>query len=252
VLASFVWLIGQGRSERPVKLQFIANFVLTGTAFTYLCMFGLIPVVAEMEAHELESLEGANVIGGRAGTLLVTEFADFQCPACAVQDEAMDRLWGAFPGRIRYSFRHLPLTRIHPHAQAAALASQCAAEQGKFWETKRLLFANQERLGALLSQPVLPTIPAETAERYAQCVASKSAWSEVQRDVERARRLRLRGTPSLVIGNKLVRGMLTWPRLALIVRHELSARNLLGAQQASTKPEPGCGPPQVTTGCAVE
>jgi protein-disulfide isomerase len=252
LLASFVLLIRQSRSERPVKAPLTAAFVLASAAFTYLNFYGLIPTVAKMAPDELESLEGPNVLGPRTGTLLITEFADFQCPACAIEDEAMDRLWGTFPGRIQYNFRHLPLRKIHPHAQAAALASQCAAEQGKFWETKRLLFANQERLGAILSQPALPTIPAEAAEKYAHCISSKSAWSEVEKDIERAKRLHLHGTPSIVIGDKLIRGMLTYPRLALIVRHELKGRNLLEPQQASARPEPGCGSARVMTGCAVQ
>jgi protein-disulfide isomerase len=252
LLASFVLLIRQSRSERLMKAQLTAAVILASAAFTYLNFYGLIPTVARMAPDELENLEGQNMLGSRAGTLLITEFADFQCPACAVEDEAMDRLWGTFPGRIQYNFRHLPLRKIHQHAQAAALASQCAAEQGRFWETKRLLFANQERLGSILAQPVLPTIPAEAAEKYTHCVSSKSAWSEVETDIARAKRLGLHGTPTIVIGDKLIRGMLTYPRLALIVRHELKSRNLLEPQQASARPEAGCASAPVTTGCAVQ
>jgi predicted DsbA family dithiol-disulfide isomerase len=239
LLATFVWLFRQSRSERPLKLECAGSFVLASAAFSYLFMFGIIPYIVELPPDELRNLEGANVIGRSSAILLVTEFGDFECPACAMQDEAMDRLWRQYPDRIRYSFRHLPKQR-HPHAAAAALASQCAAEQGRFWETKRLLFANQNRLGEILANTDLPTIPAGEAESYARCVQSKSAWSHVGNDLERARILGLTATPSVVVGNKLVQGMISYPRLALIVRRELESRGQAGTQTTSAKPEPGC------------
>jgi protein-disulfide isomerase len=219
---------------------------------TYLNFYGLIPTVSRIGPDQLEGLEGSKMLGQRAGTLLITEFADFECPACAVEDEAMDRLFGTFPGRIQYNFRHLPLVKLHQHARAAALASECAAIEGRFWETKHLFFANQRQIPALLSEPAPLTIPPELAGQYSRCVASSAAWGEVEKDLEQAKRLGLHGTPTIVIGDKLVHGMLTYPRLALVVRDELKARHLLETHQASARPEPGCGSPRETTGCTLE
>jgi protein-disulfide isomerase len=250
LLITFVWFIRQSYSERPRPIQLAMSFLLASAAFIYLFPFGAIPPIVELEPKALESLEGTNILGRRSGTLLITEFADFECPACAMQDETMEKLWGTYPNSIRYSFRHMPLKSLHPHAQAAALASQCAAEQGRFWETKRLLFANYNQLKEILSHRVLPTIPPSDAEKYGQCVDTKSAWSEVSKDIQQAKRLGLRATPSIVVGNKLIAGMISYPRLALLVKHELDARNLLGSQQANTKTEAGCGSLPATGGCA--
>jgi hypothetical protein len=252
LLVSFLILIRHSRSGRSMAAHLATAFVLAGAALTYLNFYGLIPTVSRIAPGQLEGLEGSKMLGQRAGTLLITEFADFQCPACAVEDDAMDRLWGTFPGRIQYNFRNLPLIKLHQHARAAALAGECAAEEGKFWETKRLFFANQRQLPALLSEPAPPTIPPELEAQYSRCIASNAAWSEVQKDLEQARRLGLHGTPTIVIGDKLVHGMLTYPRLALVVREELKARNLLQARQASARQESGCGSPRETRGCTLE
>ena len=161
----------------------------------------------------------------------------------------MDRLWQTYPDRIRYSFRHFPKPR-HPHAEPAALASQCAAELGMFWETRQMLFANQSRLGEILARPALPTIPAGETQRYTQCVQSRSAWGDVNKDRQWAENLGLRVTPSIIIGNKLIQGVISYPRLALIVRRELSDRNPPMPQRTAARSQSGCGSPLVVKACS--
>jgi protein-disulfide isomerase len=212
----------------------------TGCALMYLFFFGSIPAIVELKPEELLGVEGSNVLGRRSAALAVTEFGDFECPPCATQDQTMNKLWGDYSDRIRYSFRHLPKRR-HPHAESAALASECAAEQSMFWETKRLLFANRDRLGELLKDSDLPTIPVAGTTRYAQCIGSRSAWGKVRTDLQWAEKLGLRATPSIIVGNKLIQGITSYPRLALIVRRELSERNVLPREQAGRVTLPGCG-----------
>jgi len=240
LLVAFAGLIRQSRSERPLKRQCAASLGMAGVAFSYLFFYGGIPHILELPTKDLAGVEGVNVLGRPSGTLSVTEFADFECPPCAAQDRSMDRLWVTYSDRIRYSFRHFPKQR-HPQAAPAALASQCAAEHGAFWETKRLLFSNQNRLGEILAHPELPTIPAGELERYAQCVQSRSAWPSVSKDRRWAEDLGLRVTPSIIIGNKLIQGVIGYPRLELIVRRELSDRNLSMPQRTAARSQSGCG-----------
>ena len=83
---------------------------------------------------------------GQKAPLTVIEFSDFECPAChnfftqsypQLKKEYIDT------GKITFIYRHYPLTSIHPNAYPAALASECANEQGKFWEYHDILFSNQ-------------------------------------------------------------------------------------------------------------
>lgn len=79
----------------------------------------------------------------------VAEFADLQCPACkAAHTNVVQPILEKYGMRIRYDFVHFPLRTIHPNALTAAEASECAADQGKFWEFVDLNFANQNTLSA--------------------------------------------------------------------------------------------------------
>jgi protein-disulfide isomerase len=248
LLCALIACIGKSRSSMPVRSA-ISWLVLTGCALTYLFIFGSIPDIIELKPEELSGVEGSNVLGRRSAALAVTEFGDFECPPCATQDQTMNRLWGDFSDRIRYSFRHLPKRR-HPHAESAALASECAAEQSMFWETKRLLFANQDRLGELLKDSELPTIPVAGTTRYAQCIDSRSAWGKVRTDLQWAEKVGLRATPSIIVGNKLIQGVTSYPRLALIVRRELGERNVPPREQAGRVTPAGCGSELASQQCS--
>ncbi len=79
-------------------------------------------------------------VRGPADALVVIEYADFECPYCAVVD---GRLQGR---RLRRVFRHFPVRSSHPRAWAAACAAEAAGLQGRFWEMHDSLFADQARL----------------------------------------------------------------------------------------------------------
>lgn len=87
------------------------------------------------------------VLGKDSAKLTIVEFSDFQCPFCE------SFFTGTYPqlkknyidtGKVKLAFRHYPLTGIHPNAQRAHEAAECANEQGKFWEYHDLLFKLQQ------------------------------------------------------------------------------------------------------------
>lgn len=73
---------------------------------------------------------------GNANALVtVMEFADFQCPACMSAHATINKpLFEKYGSQVRFEFRHFPLRNIHRFALDLAEASECAADQGKFWE----------------------------------------------------------------------------------------------------------------------
>lgn len=76
----------------------------------------------------------------------IVEYGDFECPTCRQATGALKILFDRYPEQIRLVFRHYPLEAVHPHALMAALASEAAASQGKFWRMHDALFANQNHL----------------------------------------------------------------------------------------------------------
>src|SRR5580698_8448848 len=87
-----------------------------------------------------------HVIGASHAPVTIVEYGDFECPNCKQAAPAVKLLLERFAGRTRAVFRHYPLEDVHPHALAAAQASECAGGQGKFWEMHDLLFENQSHL----------------------------------------------------------------------------------------------------------
>lgn len=83
-----------------------------------------------------------HIRGNDGSVITLIEYSDLECPFCASFHPTVSRITGEYPGKIRWAYRHLPLTQIHSHALPAAKASECAAEQGKFWEYINLLFTH--------------------------------------------------------------------------------------------------------------
>lgn len=81
--------------------------------------------------------------GPSTAKVKITEYADFQCPACASMAPTVADLLTKYPNDIEVTFKHFPLTQIHPRALLAAKASEAAGKQGKFFEMHDKLFVGQ-------------------------------------------------------------------------------------------------------------
>ncbi|MFT4671385.1 MAG: protein-disulfide isomerase, partial [Pseudohongiellaceae bacterium] len=81
----------------------------------------------------------------------IVVYADFQCPACATENETMTRLWPSIRDKAHLIFRHFPITSAHPHTWTASLYAEAAGNQGKFWEMHDYLFATQSIWASLPS-----------------------------------------------------------------------------------------------------
>ena len=87
-----------------------------------------------------------HALGPPHAPVTVVEYGDLECPNCKQAVSAVKLLLTRFENRVRFVFRHFPLEGVHPHAELAAEAAECAGEQGKFWEMVDLLFDNQNQL----------------------------------------------------------------------------------------------------------
>ena len=81
--------------------------------------------------------------GNSEAAVVLVEYGDFQCPACAVYAPLLSQLVAGFGNQLAVAYRHLPLSQIHENAEPSARASEAAALQGKFWEMHDLLFEKQ-------------------------------------------------------------------------------------------------------------
>ena len=91
----------------------------------------------------------ANVKGKAGSKVTIVEFSDFQCPYCSRAYPVVNQVMKEYGDKVQLVFKQFPLVSIHPHAQKAAEAAACAADQGKFWEMHNALFEHQSEWSSL-------------------------------------------------------------------------------------------------------
>jgi protein-disulfide isomerase len=137
-------------------------------------------------------------IRGAAGRVIF-EYGDYECPYSRRAFRVIERIERQLSGRIRFAFRHFPLTEIHPHALAAAAAAEAAAVQDRFWDMHTLLFHRQAELGDDDLQRYGDELGLDVS-RFDQDRSSSDVLGRIQRDVESGLATgEVRGTPTLFI-----------------------------------------------------
>jgi protein-disulfide isomerase len=103
--------------------------------------------LAPQPQADLEPLEDSvDHVRGLAGARLIIEYGDYECPYSRRAFREIELVENQLGGRMRFAFRHFPLTEIHPHALAASAAAEAAALQDRFWEMHEILFHHQKAL----------------------------------------------------------------------------------------------------------
>ena len=85
-------------------------------------------------------------LGSPHAPVTVVEYGDLECPNCRQAVTGVKLLLTRYGNRVCFAYRHFPLEEVHPHAELAAEAAECAGAQGRFWEMHDLLFENQSHL----------------------------------------------------------------------------------------------------------
>src|SRR5258705_7547088 len=91
-------------------------------------------------------MKSDHVRGPESAPVTLVEYGGYECPHCALAHPIVDRVQLYFSGRMRFAFRHFPLTEVHPHAEIAAESAEFAGTAGLFWDMHDALFRNQGRL----------------------------------------------------------------------------------------------------------
>lgn len=143
-----------------------------------------------------------HVRGAADARITIVEYSDFQCPFCARFHDVLKAVVASEPD-VRWVYRHLPLTTVHPMAVPAAEAAECASEQGRFWEFADVLFQEQERLDEAHLAAAARAVRLDEP-RFHACRQSARPRARALADVEAFREGHLAGTPvSFVNGVRL-------------------------------------------------
>ena len=147
-------------------------------------------------------------LGSASAPIEITEYSDFECPFCAafatvqmpvIRDQLIT------PGRVRWRYRDFPLP-THQYSRFAALAAQCAGEQGKFWEMHDQLFSHHQwaqtgRNPSGLFRDLAGAVGV-ALDKYDACVDSHRYAGRIEASLEEGEAAGVGGTPSFYVNGR--------------------------------------------------
>ena len=164
------------------------------------------------------------VLGDKNAPVTIVSFEDYQCPYCGrafqqtfplLKENYIDT------GKVKYVYRDFPLTNLHPQAQPAAEAAECADEQGKFWEYHDKLYQNQQGLGSALYTQLAQQLSLDV-NKFQQCIDSRKYRQEVQNDFAYGSQVGVSGTPTFFINVIMLVGAQPYQAFQQVIDAELA------------------------------
>jgi len=139
-----------------------------------------------------------HVQGPADAPVTLVEYGDFECSYCAAAYLIVKKVQEAMGDRLCFVFRHFPLTQIHPHAEAAAEASEAAGAQGQFWQMHDLLYKNQQALDPMHLLGYAEELGLDT-KRFVPELEEHVYHARVREDFMSGVRSGVNGTPAFFI-----------------------------------------------------
>lgn len=162
--------------------------------------------------------------GAPNAAVKIIEFSDFQCPFCKqFEDSTWSVVRKRFPNDVALIYRHWPLT-THKHAYAAARASECAAEQGKFAAFHNILFEKQDSIGTKPYSEFAVEAGVPDTVAFNACNVRTEKVPTIERDIAAAHELQARGTPTIIVGDRRFPVNPSTEQLVSVIEEELQKK----------------------------
>ncbi|NPA26286.1 MAG: DsbA family protein [Chloroflexi bacterium] len=162
-------------------------------------------------------------LGPEDAPVTIIEFSDYQCPYCRrFREQTLDKILETYGDKVRFVYRDFPLESIHPYAVSAAIAAECADEQGKFWPFHDKLFE-----GGKFGDDVYLQYAEELGldvDEFARCIKEQRYLDEVMKDLQDGLEVGVRGTPTFFINGIPLVGAVPFSAFQQIIEQELQAQ----------------------------
>jgi len=162
--------------------------------------------------------------GNPAAKVVLVEYADFQCPACAIFSKVVEKLSSSYGDRVEFVYRQFPLKQIHRNAEIAAYAAEAAGKQDKFWEMHDILYERQSDWSESDEARKLFTDYATTLYldlgRFQADSEAKEIQEKINASYAEAVGLGLTSTPSFILNGKKIEAR-SYEQLEQLIRQEL-------------------------------
>lgn len=170
---------------------------------------------SKIEAQKLISSHSP-VVGTPEAPVKIIAFIDFECPYSQKSYPIFKQVMEQYEGAAQIVFKHFPIESIHPNAVNAALASTCVQEQGKFWEYYDILFQEKKLDETSLLEAAERV--GVNMEKLQECLSSQKYKKDIGEDLQDGIDVGVRGTPTFIIDNKKVEGVIEkniWDQLII-------------------------------------
>jgi Na+/H+ antiporter NhaA len=195
------WIVFRATDLLPTRLRIRA---LLGTAETIVDL--AVPVDPDRD----------HIRGPQDAPVTLVEYGDFECPYCGQAEPVVRELLTDF-GDLRYVWRQLPLSDVHPRAEIAAEASEAAGDQGTFWGMYDLLLAHQDALGPRDLVGYATQLGLDV-ERFTDDLRRHAGAARVAEDVDSADLSGVSGTPTFFVNDRRHYGAYDIETLSAAVR----------------------------------
>lgn len=171
------------------------DIVIGGLIAVQFCILGAVLAVRRSPADPPPQIlhtsvqeavgEKRPLLGTANAPYTLVEFGDYQCAPCAAMYLEVEHLLARYPAKLRFQFRHYPLTQIHPMARQAALIAEKQRQRGHFWQTHTALYAMEARF----TQSALTRFDAPD---------DAQADEALKKDIQDADKMGIKGTPTFL------------------------------------------------------
>jgi protein-disulfide isomerase len=189
----------QERMKRTRRILLIGGAVGLTAIVSFFLFRSNTPADANLPVDTTDPVRGLDT-----APVVIEEYSDFQCPACAAAEEALPQVLAAFPTQVKFVYNDYPLS-IHPNARPAAEAAQCALAQGKFWDFHDRLFSEQASWSGKSKADAVETFKQYASDLsidtsvYASCLDNGERRADVNRDVTEGNARKVNSTPTFFV-----------------------------------------------------
>jgi protein-disulfide isomerase len=153
----------------------------------------------------------------------LVEYGDYKCPACGAAFPMVKAIQKRLGAKLRFVFRNMPLSEIHPNAELAAEAAEAAAAQGKFWEMHDALYEHQDQLGPGLVATLARRLHLDMP-RFEEDLVSHRFRERVKHDFMGGVRSGVAGTPTFFVDGARYDGNLDEESLRAVLHQRIDRR----------------------------
>ena len=155
--------------------------------------------------------------GPKNAPVTMIVFSDYECPFCRRAEDTVEQVLKTYEGKIRYVFRDYPLP-FHEHARGAAVAANCANEQGKYWEYNQKLFKGDVSADGL--KKIAGDVGLDQG-KFEACM-KKNDQKSIEKDIADGSAVGVNGTPAFFINGRMLSGAQPFDQFKDVIDDELA------------------------------